>query len=152
MVKPSASPEEIERALKAAGAYGFILGKSHASPKTTAEGLALGVGEFSGGQQQRIAIARALLRNSNLMLLDEWSSALDQETERSINRTLREMRQGRTVVVVDHNLRFDKNTTRILVLEEGRIVASGKHAALMKTSPLYAKLVSIAQENAADPK
>jgi ATP-binding cassette subfamily B protein len=86
------------------------------------------------------------------MLLDEWSSALDQETERSINRTLREMRQGRTVVVVDHNLRFDKNTTRILVLEEGRIVASGKHAALMKTSPLYAKLVSIAQENAADPK
>ncbi|HEX4046554.1 MAG TPA: ATP-binding cassette domain-containing protein, partial [Elusimicrobiota bacterium] len=105
-----------------------------------------------GGQQQRIAIARAFLRNSKLMLLDEWSSALDQETERTINRTIDEMRSGRTVVVVDHNLRFDKKTTRVFVLDGGRIVASGKHAQLMKTSPLYAKLVSIARDNAAEPK
>ncbi|MFI5363875.1 MAG: ABC transporter ATP-binding protein, partial [Elusimicrobiota bacterium] len=152
MVKPSATAEDIEHALKAAGAYDFILDKSKASPKTVDAGLSLGVGEFSGGQQQRIAIARAFLRNSKLMLLDEWSSALDQETERTINRTIDEMRAGRTVVVVDHNLRFDKSTTHIFVLEAGRIVASGKHAELMKTSPLYAKLVSIAQENAADPK
>ena len=152
MVKPSATAEDIEGALKAAGAYDFILDKSNASPKTVDAGLLLGVGEFSGGQQQRIAIARAFLRNSKLMLLDEWSSALDQETERTINRTIDEMRADRTVVVVDHNLRFDKNTTHIFVLEAGRIVASGKHAELMKSSPLYAKLVSIAQENAADPK
>ncbi|MFI5363398.1 MAG: ABC transporter ATP-binding protein, partial [Elusimicrobiota bacterium] len=148
MVRPAASPDDIERALKSAGAYGFILEKSKDSPKTLAAGLNLGVGKFSGGQQQRIAIARAFLRDSKLMLLDEWSSALDQETERGINRTIDRMRAGRTIVVVDHNLRFDKKTTRIFVLDGGRIVASGKHDELLKTSPLYAELVSIARDNA----
>lgn len=135
-VRPSATPEQIEDALKKAGAYDFMQSKS----------LDVNVSELSGGQEQRIAIARALLRDSKVMLLDEWSSALDQETERKVGKAVGALDGSRTTVFIDHNLRFDKKKTRVIVLEDGRVVASGKHSELMKTRPLYKELVGISRD------
>ena len=145
-VRPDATPAAIADALSKAGALEFMLAKSRRAPPTLDDALDVDVSELSGGQEQRIAIARALLRDSKVMLLDEWSSALDQETERRVGKAVGALDGSRTTVFIDHNLRFDKKKTRILVLEDGRIVASGKHKDLMKTSPLYKDLVDIARD------
>jgi ABC-type microcin C transport system duplicated ATPase subunit YejF len=99
--------------------------------------------EFSGGQRQRIAIARAILRDPAILLLDEATSALDAESERAVQKALEAIMPGRTTLVIAHRLATVLKADRILVLEEGRLVAEGKHAELLETSPLYRHLADL---------
>ncbi len=98
---------------------------------------------LSGGQRQRIAIARAILRNPPLLLLDEATSALDAESERLVQLALEELMQGRTSIVIAHRLATVRKVDRILVFDQGHLVAQGTHEELMNQGGLYARLASL---------
>lgn len=137
--RPDATDAEVEEAAKAAAAHDFI--------SKLPEGYDAFVGErgvmLSGGQKQRIAIARAILRDAPVLLLDEATSALDAESERLVQQAVEEMSKSRTTLVVAHRLATVKQADRIVVLEEGRIVAQGKHDDLVAEGGLYAKLARL---------
>ena len=96
--------------------------------------------KLSGGERQRIAIARALLRNPPLLLLDEATSALDTESERLVQAALERLMQDRTVLVIAHRLSTVQHADRIVVFDEGRIVASGRHEDLIEQGGVYRRL------------
>ncbi len=137
--KPEASEAEVRAAAKAARVDEF----AEKLPK----GYDTEVGErgvtLSGGQRQRIAIARAILRNAPVLLLDEATSALDAESEALIQEALEKLTANRTTLVIAHRLATVRNADRILVLEDGRLVAEGTHGQLIKKNPLYAKLAKL---------
>jgi len=137
--RPAASDAEVEAAARAAAAHDFLA----ALP----EGYASALGErgvmLSGGQRQRIAIARAILRDAPVLLLDEATSALDAESERAVQQAVEELARGRTTLIVAHRLATVKRADRILVFEEGRIVAEGSHEALVAAGGLYARLARL---------
>ncbi|MBK1699927.1 ABC transporter transmembrane domain-containing protein [Thiococcus pfennigii] len=111
------------------------------------QGFATFLGErgvrLSGGQRQRIAIARAILRDPALLLLDEATSALDAESERLVQRALETLMEGRTSLVIAHRLATVRKVDRILVIDRGRLVASGRHEQLMAEDGLYARLARL---------
>jgi ATP-binding cassette subfamily B protein len=98
---------------------------------------------LSGGQKQRIAIARAILRDPAVLLLDEATSALDAENERLVQKALEVVMDGRTTMAIAHRLATVVQADRIAVLEDGKLIATGPHDALLESNPLYARLAKL---------
>ena len=134
--RPDATDEEVEAAAQAAAAHDFITGFP--------EGYATPVGErgttLSGGQKQRIAIARALLLNPRILILDDSTSAVDVQTEVLIQNALDRLMEGRTSFVIAQRISTVLTADNIIVLEKGKIVAQGRHADLIESSPIYADI------------
>jgi ATP-binding cassette, subfamily B, bacterial len=135
---PEASDEEIEDAARAAQIHELI--------SSLPDGYDTPVGErgyrFSGGEKQRMAIARTVLRNPPVLILDEATSALDTETERAVQRALDDLSRGRTTIAIAHRLSTIRDADQILVLDAGRIVERGVHDELLELGGRYAALLS----------
>ncbi|MBS0319643.1 MAG: ATP-binding cassette domain-containing protein [Proteobacteria bacterium] len=144
--RPAATDDEVRAACVAAHADGFI--------ERLPEGYGSYLGErgvrLSGGQRQRLAIARAILADRPILLLDEATSALDAESERAVQLGLETLMAGRTVLMIAHRLATVRHADRIIVMEDGRIVASGTHDSLVHSSPLYARLAALQFITASD--
>ena len=137
--RPGASDAEIEAAAQAAAAHEFIL--------QLPQGYDTYLGErgtrLSGGQRQRLAIARAILRDPPILLLDEATSALDAESEQLVQQALEKLMANRTTLVIAHRLATVLKADRIVVLDQGKLIAVGSHASLLTSCPLYERLATL---------
>jgi len=137
--RPRASDAEVAAACKAAYATEFI--------ERLPDGMNSFLGErgvrLSGGQRQRLSIARALLADRAVLLLDEATSSLDAESESYVQRALEHLMRGRTTLIVAHRLATVKNVDRIVVMDQGRVIAAGSHAELVREKGLYARLAEL---------
>ena len=137
--RPDASDGEVRDALAAAYALDFV--------ERLSQGIATPLGErgvkLSGGQRQRIAIARAILADRAVLLLDEATSALDAESEKAVQLALEGLMKGRTTLIIAHRLATVKSVDRIVVMDHGRVVATGDHASLAAADGLYARLAAL---------
>lgn len=134
--REGATEAEVRAAARLAGALGFI--------EALPEGFATRVGErgsgLSGGQRQRISIARAFLKDAPILILDEATSALDTETERAIQESLQLLMKGRTTLIVAHRFSTIRDVDRVLVFEQGRVVADGSREEVYRSSELFRRL------------
>ncbi|MEM8698886.1 MAG: ABC transporter transmembrane domain-containing protein [Pseudomonadota bacterium] len=137
--RPEASEAEVIEAARAAAADGFI--------SSMPDGYNTWLGErgvlLSGGQKQRIAIARAILRDAPILLLDEATSALDSESEEAVQRAVEALARNRTTIVIAHRLSTVKRADKIIVLQDGTVVATGTHDSLVAEDGLYARLARL---------
>jgi ATP-binding cassette subfamily B protein len=137
--RPGAERSEVVQAAKSAAAHDFILELPNGYESFVGErGVML-----SGGQKQRIAIARAILRDAPVLLLDEATSALDSESEALVQNAFESLSKDRTTLVVAHRLATVKNSDRILVMEQGQIIAQGTHSELISQGGLYSRLAQL---------
>ncbi len=141
LVKPDATDEELRAVCEKANILDFIEHSEKGFDTVVGEGGVV----LSGGQKQRLAIARAFLKQSKILLLDEATSALDNESQNEIKKAINEINKSCTVIIVAHRLSTVSDCDKILVLSNHKIVASGKHAELMKTCEIYQNLYK--QEN-----
>ncbi len=145
--RPGASMAEIEEAARLAGADGFIRELPEGYETTLSER-----GEsLSGGQRQRISIARAMLRDTPILILDEPQSGLDAEVAEAVEENWRTLTESRTTFVIAHELRLVRNVDRILVIEDGRVAEEGTHDELIATSGLYARLYTLQERDPVQP-
>ncbi len=136
--RPEATPDEVDRAVDLAEARDFILSKPDGFETIVAE---RGI-NFSGGERQRLAIARAILKNAPILILDEATSALDVETEAKIARALEELARGRTTLIIAHRLSTVRKADRIVVLKDGRIIETGSFDALVAQGGFFTRLAA----------
>jgi ATP-binding cassette, subfamily B, bacterial len=145
--KPDATDEELVAAADAAQIHELIA--------SLPEGYDTVVGErgyrFSGGEKQRIAIARTVLRNPPILVLDEATSSLDNETERQVQEALDRLAEGRTTIAIAHRISTIADADQILVLDHGQIVERGRHDDLLTLGGRYAELVGRAGESDREP-
>jgi ABC-type multidrug transport system fused ATPase/permease subunit len=149
---PDATIEQVTAAAKAAQIHDFIM--------SLPDGYETWVGErghtLSGGEKQRVTIARAILKNPSVLILDEITSSVDAETERLIRKAVDELVKGRTTFIISHRLPIITNADLILVIKDGQIVERGKHQELMAGNTLYRQTylsqLAPVQENSAKPK
>src|SRR5262249_23401145 len=134
--RPHASEEEVIAAAKAANAHEFISAFPHGYSTLLGEGGA----KTSGGERQRIAVARAFLRDAPILILDEPTSSIDSRTESSILDALDRLMQGRTTILIAHRLSTIRSVQEIVVMDHGRIVQDGTHRELADQPGLYKQL------------
>lgn len=139
--KPDATDEQVVRAARAAQADGFITAK----PEGYQAQIERGGVNFSGGQRQRLAIARALVRDFDILVLDDSSSALDYSTDAAIRNAIREEYAGKTLIIVSQRVNSIMNADKILVLDNGRLVAEGTHESLLRTNDFYHEICASQQ-------
>jgi ATP-binding cassette subfamily B protein len=136
--RPDATDAEIEAAARAARIHDLIAGLP--------DGYETMVGSrghrFSGGEKQRIAIARTLLRDPQVLVLDEATSALDTETERAVQQAFDRLAQGRTTITIAHRLSTVRNADQIVVLDHGQVAETGTHTSLLADRGRYAALAA----------
>jgi ATP-binding cassette, subfamily B, bacterial len=141
--KPGATFEEIMAAARAANAHNFILGKP--------DGYDTQVGErgskLSGGEKQRISIARAILHDPRILILDEATSSVDVETEKQLQEAIQRLVAGRTTFAIAHRLSTLRNATRLIVLDDGKIAEEGSHQELLDRKGIFHKLVEVQSES-----
>ena len=141
--REGATEAEVEEAAKRACAHDFIMRLPQGYDTMVGEGGST----LSGGEKQRISIARALLKDAPVVLLDEATASLDPENEVEVQRAVNALVEGRTVVVIAHKLRTIENADNIVVMEAGRVVDQGRHAELLERGGLYARLWALQNES-----
>lgn len=136
MGRPEATDEDVEAVAKAAGCHDFIMSLTHGYD-TSVGGAG---GHLSGGERQRVAIARAMMKNAPIVILDEATSYTDPENEAILQESIGRLTRGKTLIVIAHRLSTITEADQIAVVDDGRIVAVGKHAELVQCCPLYAQM------------
>jgi ATP-binding cassette subfamily B protein len=140
--RPDASFEDVVRAARAANAHEFILDKEDGYDTVIGE---RGI-ELSGGEKQRLSIARAILHDPPILILDEATSSIDSETEKHIQEAIATLIKGRTTIAIAHRLATLRNANRLLVIDDGKLAETGTHDELMEKGGQYARLVAIQSE------
>lgn len=140
--RPDASDEELIAAAKAACCHDFIM----ALPQGYDTVIGEGGGTLSGGEKQRISIARAILKDAPIIILDEATASIDPENEHLIQGALSNLTRGKTVITIAHRLATIENANQILVVEDGRIVQAGTHASLLQEAGVYRRFVEVRQK------
>ena len=136
MGRPSATDQEVEAVAKAAGCDEFIQNLEQGYDTIVGGGGA----HLSGGERQRIAIARAMLKDAPIVVLDEATAYIDPENEALVQRAVGQLVAGKTVLVIAHRLSTITGADQIVVVNDGRIEATGKHQELLDTCPLYREM------------
>ena len=139
MGRPDATREEVVEAAKKARCYDFIMSLPDGFETMVGEGGA----SLSGGEKQRISIARCILKDSPIVILDEATASIDADNEAAIQQAISELCKGKTLIIIAHRLKTIKDSDCILVVNNGKIVEKGKHDALMEKDGIYKNFVQI---------